>query len=448
MTPPAPGIGAPATSRLGTGYREAPLWHDGAELPAAATDPSPLASAVDVAIVGGGYCGITAAAELARRGRSVAVLEADVLGTGASTRNGGMVIPELKHGPRWLAERYGPLGGELVDAVFEAFDLVEHLVEEWSIDCDYARTGGLLLAHHEAQVPHLVEEADERQVELGEDARFLTRDELAAEIGSHEYHGGLLVSRTGGLQPAKYHAGLVRRAVEQGAVLHGSTRVTGITAQRRAAGYRVETTRGVLTAGEVLVAANAYADGIVPELRRRVVPMGSFIIATEPLDAARARSCIPNGRMVYDTKNFLFYWRRSPDDRIVFGGRTSLSATTVPEARDVLARALVRVHPQLAGVAIDRAWGGNVAITYDRLPHCGRTPLPGGGSVAFAGGCNGTGVALMTWFGHRAAAWLTGEEPPPAFSRLPFPKVPLHSQRDRYLPAVGRWFRLRDRYGR
>ena len=151
------------------------------------------------------------------------------------------------------------------------------------------------------------------------------------------------------------------------------------------------------------MAANATVDDIVPELRRRVVPMGSFIVATEPLDPALAASCIPNGRMVHDTKNFLFYWRRAPDDRLVFGGRTSLGATTVPRARDVLAGEMVRVHPQLEGVAIDRAWGGNVAITFDRLPHCGRTPLPGGGSVAFATGCNGTGVALMTWFGQQAA---------------------------------------------
>jgi len=439
---------AGSRAALGADFREAVLWHDGVELPAAATDGGALPADVDVAVVGGGYCGITAAAELAARGRSVAVLEADALGTGASTRNGGMVIPELKHGPRRLAERYGPLGGELTDAVFEAFDLVERIVDEWSIDCDYARSGGLLLAHHEAQVPHLVEEAREWQDDLGESARFLPRDELASEVGSDAYHGGLLVERTGGLQPAKYHAGLVRRAIDQGAGIHDRTRVTGIEARRGSAGYRVDTTRGSLHAGEVLVAANATADAIVPELRRRIVPMGSFVIATERLDREVARSCIPKGRMLYDTKNFLFYWRRSPDERIVFGGRTSLAATTVSDARDVLARELVRVHPQLEGVPIERAWGGEVAITYDRLPHCGRTPLPGGGSVAFAGGCNGTGVALMTWFGYEAAAWLAGEGTPPAFARLPFPRVPFHSLRAQYLPAVGSWFRFRDRYGR
>ena len=148
---------APSAARIGPGFREAPLWHTGVALPDAVREPTPVPGAVDVLVVGGGYCGIVAAAELARRGRSVVLVEADALGTGASTRNGGMVIPELKHGPRSLARRYGPLGGELVEAVFDAFALVERLVDEWSIDCDYERTGGLLLAHHAAQVPGLVE---------------------------------------------------------------------------------------------------------------------------------------------------------------------------------------------------------------------------------------------------------------------------------------------------
>ena len=437
-------VDAPAV--LGPRYRETPLWHEGVVLPDAALCASALPKSVDVAIVGGGYCGITAAAELARRGRSAIVLEADEIGTGASTRNGGMVIPELKHGPRWLKARHGPLGGELVDAVFDAFDLVERLVDEWSISCDYARTGGLLLAHHEAQLASLRSNLTEWN-ELGEVARFLDRDALRAEVGTDAYCGGLLVERTGGLQPAQYHAGLVRRAVEHGAVVSGRTVVTDVSA-RALGGFRVETSRGSVDAGEVLVAANAYVDGLVPELRRRVVPMGSFIIATEPLGGDLAHSCIPNGRMLYDTKNFLFYWRRCTDDRIVFGGRTSLASTTVARARDVLYREMTRVHPQLEGVAIDHAWGGNVAITFDRLPHCGRTPLRAGGTVAYATGCNGTGVALMTWFGYHAAAWLTGAAPPPPFARLPFPSIPLHRLRDRYLPLVGGWFRMRDRYGR
>lgn len=437
---------APPPPPLAPTFRAEPLWHADVEYPPAVRDQQPLPTSADVVIVGGGYCGVTAAAQLAARGREAVVLEADPIGVGASTRNGGMVIPELKHGPGWLARRFGPLGGELVDAVFDAFALVERLVDEWAIDCSYTRTGGLLLAHHERHVPGLADELREWQEILGDEARVLTRDELRDEVGSDRYHAGLLVERTGGLHPAKYHAGLVRRALDVGAQLHGNTRATAIEA-RRGGGYRVTTARGSIDAGEVFVATNSRADQLVPALHRRVLPIGSFIVATVPLDDDLARSCIPKGRMLYDTKNFLFYWRLSPDGRMVFGGRTSLSPTTVLEARDVLAREMVRVHPQLQGVPIEHAWGGYVAITFDRLPHCGRAPLPGGGTVAYATGCNGTGVALATWFGDRAAAWLTGEEPPPPFAQLDHPTIPLHRWRDLYLPLVGWWFRARDRLG-
>jgi glycine/D-amino acid oxidase-like deaminating enzyme len=435
------------TPPLAPGFRLDPLWHTGVTFPEVLQEPRPLPASADVVIVGGGYCGVMAGAQLAARGLEAVVLEADPIGVGASTRNGGMVIPELKHGPEWLTQKHGALGGELVDCVFDAFALVERLVDEWSIDCDYARTGGLLLAHHERHIPGFEDEVREWRDVLGEEAHLLTREQLHDEIGTDEYHAGLLVERTGGLQPAKYHAGLVRHALDAGAQLHGMTRATAIDA-RAGGGYCVATERGSIDARDVFVATNAYADGLVPALKQRVLPLGSFIIATTPLGADLARSCIPHGRMVYDAKNFLFYWRLSPDGRMVFGGRTSLASTTVPEARDVLYREMVRVHPQLDGVALEHAWGGNVAITLDRLPHCGRIPLPGGGDVAFAAGCNGTGVALATWFGDRAAAWLSGEEPPPPFAQLKFPTIPLHALRERYLPLVGLWFRAKDRLGR
>jgi glycine/D-amino acid oxidase-like deaminating enzyme len=398
-------------------------------------------------VIGGGYCGIAAAGELARRGRHAVVVEADPLGTGASTRNGGMVIPELKHGPRALVRRFGSLGGELIDAVLEAFDLVEELVRERGIECDYHRTGGLLLAHHEAQVGALRDAAHEWADDLGEDARFVDRDGLADEIGSEEFAGGFVLEKTGGLQPAKYHAGLVRIAREAGAELHERTRATSLE-PRTAGGWTVGTSRGSVDAGEVFVATNAYADGLVPALQRRVLPIGSFIIATEPLDPALARAAIPRGRMVFDTKHFLSYWRLSPDGRMVFGGRTGLGRVPLARARDVLYRDMVRVHPQLAGTPVERSWGGNVAITLDRLPHCGRIAAPGGGTVAYATGCNGTGVALATWFGVRAAAWLSGEEPPPVFAQLPSRPVPLHGLRELHLPAVGWYLRALDRVGR
>jgi glycine/D-amino acid oxidase-like deaminating enzyme len=205
----------------------------------------------------------------------------------------------------------------------------------------------------------------------------------------------------------------------------------------------VQTTRGAIDAGDVLLAANADVDGALPDLRRRVLPIGSFIIATEPLADDLAHSVMPGDRMCFDTKHLLNYWRLTPDRRIAFGGRASLSATTVADAREVLYAQMVHVHPQLEGVSVTHAWGGNVAVTLDRLPHCGRID-----GIAYATGCNGTGVALATWFGERAAAWMTDEEDPPAFADLPFRPIPFRALRRWWLPPAGRVLRLADRYGR
>ena len=254
------------------------------------------------------------------------------------------------------------------------------------------------------------------------------RDELRDELGSDVFRGGVVLERAGGLQPAKLFtppSSMPPR--DAGAGLHDHTRALAVLPLRGRGGdtpdgadrFQVFTNRGPVEAAEVFVATNAYADDLLPSLRRRVLPVGSFIVATEVLDAALRDELIPRRRMVFDTRHLLSYWRLSPDGRMVFGGRTSLAPTTVARARDVLSRELVRVHPQLAGVPIEYAWGGSVAITRDRLPHCGRID-----GVAYATGCNGTGVALATWFGFSAAAWLTGAAPPPAFAQLAFPRDP------------------------
>ncbi|MGH9024974.1 MAG: NAD(P)/FAD-dependent oxidoreductase [Acidimicrobiia bacterium] len=432
----APALAAP----LAPGFAERVLWHDGLPAPVAVPE-RPLPAQAEVVIVGGGYCGMTAAWQLARRSRHAVVLETEAVGYGASSRNGGMVIPELKAGPHALEVRHGPLGRKLVAAVFDAFDLVESLVADGTVDCDYERGGGLLLAHHPRLVRELQEVVKEWTDDLGVEARFVPRDELAAEIGTSAYYGGLAVEKTGGLQPARFHAGLAQAALGAGAEVHEHTRALSI--ERAASRFRVVTSRGTIEAGDVLVATNAYADGVLPKLRRRVLPIGSFIIATQVLDPALAKELSPQGRMFYDTKSFVYYWRLSPDGRMAFGGRTSLAPTTVTRSRDLLYREMVRIHPQLAGVPLEYSWGGNVAITLDRLPHAGRID-----GVAFATGCNGTGVALATWFGMRMAGWLSGEEDPPVFSRLRFPPIPLYSFRSAYLPLVGQWFRTRDRLGR
>jgi len=433
---------------LAPGYSETPLWHEATAAGRAARPiaSDPLPAEVDVVVVGAGYCGVAAAADLAARGRSVLVVEADEVGTGASTRNGGMVIPELKLGPAALVRRYGAPGDALARTVLDAYDHLEHRVRDLAIDCDYSRTGGLLLAHHPAVLPGLRTLARE-WTEFGEDVRFLDGNELSGEIGSHEFHGAVRFAKTGAVHPARLHEGLLAHAEAQGARIHGCTRVLGIETATSPAGTSggriVRTARGDVRAGDVLAAVNAYADGALPPLRDRVLPVGSFVLATEVLDPDLAAAVLPTGRMCFDTRHLLSYWRLSPDGRLVFGGRASLSHTTVAEARDVLYEAMLRVHPQLAGVRVTHAWTGNVAVTVDRMPHVGRFD-----GVAYATGCNGTGVALATWLGARVAAWMSGDEPPPPFAQLQFRRVPFRSARALWMPPGGAVLRVADRYGR
>jgi glycine/D-amino acid oxidase-like deaminating enzyme len=419
---------------LGTGYRPSVLWQDTATPhPVAPAEPP---GAADVVVIGGGYCGLSAGAELARRGRSVAVLDAHDMGWGASTRNGGMVLPELKAGPRSLERTHGELGLRLHQFVEDAFDHVEEVIAAHDIDCAYERSGQLYLSHTDRAAGHL-DDLAQQLTSVGSAAHVVRGHDLAAEIGSSTFAAGLVVERSGGLHPARFHAGLTRRAEEAGASLHPDTPATGLT--QAAGGWRVATPRGSINAAQVLVATNAYADDLVPALRRRVLPMGSFIIATEPLPGDVAKAVLPTRRMCFNDRNLLWYWRLDDEDRMVFGGRKRLGRVGLDEARDHLHRSMVAVHPQLEGVPIERAWGGNVALTLDRLPHCGRID-----DLWYATGCNGSGVALNTWLGHRMAAAIDGEPLPP-FAELTHRPIPLHALRAAWLPLLSLWFQVQDR---
>jgi glycine/D-amino acid oxidase-like deaminating enzyme len=435
----------PNRTPLAAGYREEPYWwRDAPWMP-----PSPLAGEgrgagsafpadVDAVIVGGGYTGMMAAARLAWRGRSVALLEKNELGWGASSRNGGMVHPGFKADLATTLKR-DPLGGrQRYQATLDAFALVEETIRINQIHCDYVRTGHLELADKVSHFQHLEEEAHLLNRQFGVATRVIPRVELASEVGTSLYHGALLIEQSGGLHPAKYFAGLTRMARDRGAHFFDHTPATGIEARRRG-GFKVSTPRGVIQTRDVLVATNGYSDRLVPWLRRRVIPIGSYIIATAPLPADLARNVIPNRRMLFDSKNFLHYWRLSADNRMLFGGRASFAPTTIAKAREWLYSSMLQIHPQLAGVPIEHAWGGNVGFTVDRVPHIGRTK-----GITYALGYCGTGVAMSTYFGQLAADWIAAGDLPTCWQR-PFPAVPFYREKPWFLPAVGWYYSALDR---
>jgi len=428
----------PARPSLNLDYERRPYWHatmpklpdrTGKELPESA----------DAVVIGGGYTGVAAARKLASSGAKVALLEANNLGWGASTRNGGIAHPGYKWGPESLVRHYGrELATRLFADSVEATEFLGRTIRDNGIDADMRFNGYAELAWSRSDADHFAKEAPIR-TEWGTPSRVVRREEVGTVVGTKAYHGALAIDTGGVIHPGKWFAGLVGLAEAAGADLHEGVRASAI--RRQADGrFIVETNRGAIHATDVMVATNAYTDGAAPSLRRRIIPIGSYIIATEPLPEDLAKEISPTGRAYFDTKNFLSYWHVSADRRLIWGGRVSFFPTTVDKTARLLHRRMLEVHPQVADYRVDYSWGGKIGMTFDRMPHIGRS-----GGVMYAMGCCGSGVVLLHWLGTRAAEWMGGGEAP-ALAQLRFPLVLApYEGRPWFLPVVGEYFRARDR---
>jgi glycine/D-amino acid oxidase-like deaminating enzyme len=428
--------------------KETPVWLEGVIFPTAGPARH-LPERVDVAVIGGGYTGLAAARALARRGATAAVLEARSFGWGASSRNGGMVLTGLKLELGELVQKYGRgTARRLFAASLAAIDYVEQIVREEAIDCDFARTGHLLLACKPAHLRAFAREAELLARECDHQVRLVAAGELREEIGSDVYYGGLVDRRSAAVNPARYVAGLAWAARRAGAQMYDHTPVERLEQERTGPHgercYVLYTPRGRLRAGAVLVATGGYTGRATPALRRRIVPIGSYIIATEPLPDDLAREISPRNRMMFDSKNFLYYFRLTPDRRMLFGGRAGFfpeTPATVRESCAILRRGMLAVYPQLRDARVEHAWGGTLDFAFDMMPHAGEL-----GGLHYALGFAGHGVAMATYLGAAVAARLAGEPDQNPFAGLPFRGAPLglYDGRPWFLPFAGAWYKFLD----
>jgi glycine/D-amino acid oxidase-like deaminating enzyme len=428
--------------------QEKNFWATTVDSPAVATSRA-LPETVDVLVVGAGYCGLSAARMLAKRSVSVAVLEAETFGWGASSRNGGMVLTGLKLPVPTLIKRYGKKTvRKMYAASLESIELVEQIVREENIDCNFSRCGRLEVACKQAHFNGYQESAALIKREFNHELHIVPKNRLHSEIGSDIYFGGMVDETSAGLNPARYVAGLALAAQRAGACFHDHTRVTSIEPQTKtnngACQFRVQTSKGPVTAREVLLASGAYTTEATPALRKKIIPIGSYIIATEVLPADLARELSPRNRMIYDSKHFLYYFRLTPDNRMLFGGRAAFfpeTENTVRQSAEILRRGMIGVYPQLGGAKVEFAWGGTLDFTLDVMPHAGK--LDG---MYFAAGFAGNGVAAATWFGAKLAGLICGDSNNIPFDGIRFPAAPLglRSGNTWALPLAGAWYRILD----
>jgi glycine/D-amino acid oxidase-like deaminating enzyme len=425
--------------------KEFNYWLTTAEMPV--STPQPLPESVDVAIIGAGFTGLSAALALAKRSTKVIVLESETIGWGASSRNGGMVLTGLKLGVNELISKYGrELTRRMYAVSLETIDCVDRTVREEDIACDFARTGHLEVACKQSHFDDYARQVEVIAREFNHQLRIVPRDQLRSEIGSDIYYGGMVDEISACLNPARYVAGLAVAAMRAGAAICEQTKVQKIEreSQNGASGFRVTTSRGSLRARNVLVGTSGYTGAATPALRKKIIPIGSFIITTEVLPDALSRELSPRNRQIYDSKNYLYYFRLTPDNRMLFGGRAAFfpeTDQTIRRSAEILRRGMISVYPQLRDTKVEYVWGGTLDFCFDIMPHAGQMD-----GVYFAVGYAGHGVAMATWQGQRMAEWIAEGKTDNPFAEIPFPGAPLglYNGKPWFLPFAGAYYKVLD----
>jgi glycine/D-amino acid oxidase-like deaminating enzyme len=416
-----------------------PFWTDNYPRPENLA-VSPLPAAVDVAIVGGGYTGLNAARVLAKSGTAVAVLERHSIGWGASSRNGGMATTGIKQNIGNIFKMYGKeLGHSFWQSSLDAIDLIGEIVADEGLACDFVRQGHIALAYKPSHYESMAKKVEWYRQELGHRMILVPKSDICSEIGSDAFYGGMVDVYSAGLHPAKYVFELARVVAKYGACLCENCSVARI--EKTAAGFHIHTSQGLVKAKEVLVATNGYTDRLIPQLKPRIFPVGSYIIVTEPLPTEVQQRLSPKGRMFYDTKNFLNYFRLTPDGRLLFGGRNNLSINLDPhESAQSLKQQMLRVFPELDNVPITHTWTGQLGLTFDLMPHIGRL-----NGVMYALGYCGHGVSIATYVGTEAGLLLAGQKSDSPYAQIKHQTMFFYRNKPWFLPFAAMYYRALDK---
>ena len=426
--------------------REQNYWLTTVEMPKTESGRS-LPETADVAVIGAGFTGLSAARTLAKKGVRVVVLESETIGWGASSRNGGMVLTGLKLGVNKLISMYGrEKTQQMYAASLASIDCVEQIVREEKVDCNLARCGHLEVACKQAHFDDYARQVDVIEREFRHKLRIVPRSELHGEIGSNIYYGGMVDEASAGVNPSRYVAGLGAAAMRAGACVFEGTRVEKIerAAHQGTAGWKLSTSRGPLWAKDVFVGTSGYTSATTPGLQKKIIPIGSYIITTEVLSAALAQELSPRNRMIYDSKNYLYYYRLTPDNRMLFGGRAAFfpeSGDRIRKSAEILRRGMIEVYPQLRDSKVEFVWGGTLDFAFDIMPHAGEMD-----GLQYAVGYAGHGVAMATYQGHLMARKIAGEKPENPFDGIPFPGAPLgmYNGKPWFLPFAGAYYKFLD----
>jgi glycine/D-amino acid oxidase-like deaminating enzyme len=396
----------------------------------------------DVAIIGGGFTGLSAALALARSGASVVVLEADKVIGQASGRNGGQCNAGTAQDFGALVARFGLETARLFyRAHCEAVDTVERLTREEAIDCDFRRCGRAKLAAKPQHFDKLARARDLLAEHVDPDVVLIPREQLGDEINANGFFGALVQTTSAQLHPGRFGIGLAEAAVRAGALVHEHACVQSL--ERSGKAWRLTTPKGQITAAQVLVATGgASAAAPFGWYRRRIVSVGSFVIATAPLEPQLIDRLMPQRRNFVTSKNIGNYFRLAADNRLIFGGRARFAISSpVSDLKSghVLEQAMHRIFPALKGVTLDHVWGGMVDLTADRLPRAGQQD-----GLFYAMGYSGHGVQMATHMGQAMGRVMGGEASANPWATLEWPSVPGHFGKPWFLPLVGLWYKWQD----